>query len=69
MTDGISDPKFPTDSVFADPSKWTEFWEGDLTNAVDFSRTNADMERQFLEWLDFWSPGNHDDRTLAVLVP
>lgn len=69
MTDGISDPKFPTDSVFADPSKWTEFWEGDLTNAVDFSRTNADMEKQFLEWLDFWSPGNHDDRTLAVLVP
>lgn len=69
MTDGISDPKFPTDSVFADPLKWVEFWNGDLTSSVDFSRTNADMERQFLEWLDFWSPGNHDDRTLAVLVP
>lgn len=69
MTDGISDPKFPTDSVFGDPSKWVEFWNGDLTKAVDFSRTNAAMDKQFLEWLDFWSPGNHDDRTLAVLVP
>lgn len=69
MTDGISDPKFPTDSVFADPAKWVEFWNGDLTKAVDFSRGNREMERQFLEWLDFWSPGNHDDRTLAVLVP
>ncbi|MFC7454239.1 PP2C family serine/threonine-protein phosphatase [Insolitispirillum peregrinum] len=69
MTDGISDPKFPTDSVFADPLQWVGFWNGDLAKAVDFSRQNADMARQFLEWLDFWSPGNHDDRTLAVLVP
>ncbi len=69
MTDGISDPKFPTDSVFGDPGAWAEFWNGDLTKAVDFSRTNVAMETQFLEWLDFWSPGNHDDRTLAVLVP
>lgn len=69
MTDGISDPKFPTDSVFADPAKWVEFWNGDLTKAVDFSRSNASMDKQFLDWLDFWSPGNHDDRTLAVLVP
>ncbi|MBF0623475.1 MAG: protein phosphatase 2C domain-containing protein [Magnetococcales bacterium] len=69
MTDGISDPKFPTDSVFADPARWVEFWEGDLTKAVDLSRGNKKMQRQLLEWLDFWSPGNHDDRTLAVLVP
>jgi len=69
MTDGISDPKFPTDSVFGDPAKWVEFWNGDLTKAVDFSRSNAAMDKQFLDWLDFWSPGNHDDRTLAVLVP
>lgn len=69
MTDGISDPKFPTDSVFAAPSKWVEFWNGDLSKAVDFSRSNSAMDKQFLDWLDFWSPGNHDDRTLAVLVP
>ncbi len=69
MTDGISDPKFPTDKVFADPAQWESFWNDDLCKAVDFSRTNPEMEKQFLDWLDFWSPGNHDDRTLAVLMP
>ncbi|WP_413204210.1 protein phosphatase 2C domain-containing protein [Rhodospirillum sp. A1_3_36] len=69
MTDGISDPKFPTDVAFADPARWMDFWNDDLTEAVNFSRENEDMERQILEWLDFWSPGNHDDRTIAVLVP
>ncbi len=69
MTDGISDPKFPTETVFADPTRWRAFWTEDLTKAVDFSRDNPDLEQQFLDWLDFWSPGNHDDRTLAVLLP
>lgn len=69
MTDGITDPKFPTDAAFADPTRWIEFWTEDLTKSVAFSRSNEDMEKQFLDWLDFWSPGNHDDRTLAVLVP
>ncbi|MDG5496019.1 protein phosphatase 2C domain-containing protein [Niveispirillum sp. BGYR6] len=69
MTDGISDPKFPTDAVFATPARWATFWNDDLAKAVDFSRTNNAIEAQFLEWLDFWSPGNHDDRTLAILVP
>jgi hypothetical protein len=22
---------------------------------------------QLLEWLNFWSTGNHDDRTIAIL--
>jgi serine/threonine protein phosphatase PrpC len=69
MTDGISDPKFPTESVFGDPAQWVEFWERDISTSVAFSRENPDLERQFLDWLDFWSPGNHDDRTIAVLLP
>jgi serine/threonine protein phosphatase PrpC len=69
MTDGITDPKFPTDVVFADPAKWARFWTEDLAQAVDFSPGNDALEQQFLDWLDFWSPGNHDDRTLVVLVP
>ncbi|MGV1006405.1 MAG: protein phosphatase 2C domain-containing protein, partial [Candidatus Nanopelagicales bacterium] len=69
MTDGITDPKFPTETVFADPNVWRDFWLQDLTNAVDFSRANPEAQAQFLQWLDFWSPGNHDDRTLAILIP
>ncbi len=68
MTDGISDPKLPTDTVFADAGKWTEFWRDDLAKSVNFSRDNPELRAQLLAWLDFWSPGNHDDRTLAVLV-
>ncbi len=69
MTDGITDPKFPTEATFADPARWARFWAEDLTATVDLSRDNPDLERQVLDWLDFWSPGNHDDRTLALMVP
>lgn len=69
MTDGITDPKFPTEATFADPNRWARFWAEDLTASVDLSRDNPDLERQVLDWLDFWSPGNHDDRTLALMVP
>ncbi len=68
MTDGITDPKFPTEAVFANPDEWAKFW-ADLSSAVLFADKNLDRERQFMDWMDFWSPGNHDDRTLAVLVP
>lgn len=69
MTDGITDPKFPTEVSFGDPGKWRDFWNGDLAAAVHFSKDNRNLEKQFIDWLDFWSPGNHDDRTIAVLVP
>jgi len=69
MTDGISDAKFPTDSALADFSGWKAFWEEDLTRAVTLSRDNSQAGKELLEWLDFWSEGNHDDRTIAVLLP
>ena len=69
MTDGITDPKFETDSELANPERWRAFWNGDLTKEVVFSRNNNALKEQFLDWMDFWSRGNHDDRTLAVLVP
>lgn len=68
MTDGITDPKFPTDVAFANPQKWVSFWDDDLTPAVRLQRGNGDIESELLAWLDFWSPGNHDDRTLAVML-
>lgn len=68
MTDGITDPKFETDAALGDPERWRSLWEDDLTKEVTFSRTNANLEEEFLGWMDFWSRGNHDDRTLAVMV-
>lgn len=61
MTDGISDPKFETDSALADAAKWSQLVEelSPLLNA-------SDPDEKLLEWMKFYSPGHHDDRTIAV---
>lgn len=67
MTDGVSDPKFETDANLNNPDKWDELWQDLLDNGVDLSDDNEEAKEQLLEWLDFWSAGNHDDRTIAIL--
>lgn len=69
MTDGITDPFFPTDAALADPAAWRAFWFDELTANVTLQPDNAGIEGQMIDWLGFWSKGNHDDRTIAVLVP
>lgn len=65
LTDGITDPKFPTDTIFADPGAWADFWRKDF-GQIDL--TSETLETDLLDWMGFWSRGNHDDRTLAVMV-
>lgn len=67
MTDGVSDPKFETDAKFSDTACWHAFWKDLIGNGFQPHSEHAD--KQILDWLGFWSVGNHDDRTLAVLVP
>ena len=70
LTDGITDPKFPTDVSFSQFDHWKSFWIDDLTAAVDFTRGNGEVaSAQLLAWMDFWSDGNHDDRTIAIILP
>lgn len=66
MSDGITDPKFETDSNLNRIEKWNKLWE-DITSTVDLTDDNVDSAQQLLQWLDFWSQGNHDDRTIAIL--
>ena len=72
MTDGVTDPKFETDANLNRIEKWDELWD-DLNGSnednvkVDFSDDNEQVAGQLLKWLDFWSKGNHDDRTIAIL--
>ena len=66
MSDGITDPKFETDANLLRIEKWDELWD-DLSKEVDFTDNNEKSADQLLKWLDFWSPGNHDDRTIAIL--
>ena len=65
MTDGVTDPVFSSDRNLNDMRCWLDFWNG-LSQTVVLSRVNAELERQLLGWLDFWSRGNHDDRTLVA---
>jgi len=66
MTDGITDPHLPTDAAFADFDRWAALWR-EITGVVDVASPAA--ADQLLAWLDFWSHGNHDDRTLLMLLP
>lgn len=67
MSDGVSDPKFETDANLNNPAKWDELWDDLKQNGVDLTDDNEAAKGQLLDWLDFWSPGNHDDRTIAIL--
>ena len=67
MTDGVSDPKFETDANLNNPDKWDALWNDLKEKGVDLSDDNEAAKEQLLNWLDFWSPGNHDDRTIAIL--
>ncbi len=62
LTDGVSDPYFETENGLKDPERWDRLWDeiGPLC-------TYPEADTVLAEWLDFFSSGNHDDRTLAVL--
>jgi serine/threonine protein phosphatase PrpC len=72
MTDGIYDPKFVVEANLEKSEKWIEFME-DLKGknednvVVEFNPENTQIADQLSKWMDFWSQGNHDDRTLAIV--
>jgi hypothetical protein len=62
MTDGISDPRFETDNGLQDASKWDALW-----TEVAPALAAHDPGKALVEWMDFFTPGHHDDRTFALL--
>lgn len=62
MTDGISDPRFETDNGLADAAKWDALWD-----EISPLLAAPEPQKALLEWLNFFTPGHHDDRTMAVL--
>jgi serine/threonine protein phosphatase PrpC len=72
MTDGIYDPKFVVEANLEKNEKWIEFLD-DLegknseNTKVNFVSANQEIGQELSQWMDFWSPGNHDDRTLAII--
>lgn len=72
MTDGIYDPKFVVEANLEKSENWIEFvkdLEGNNEDGikVDFDKENKEIANQLSNWMDFWSQGNHDDRTLAIV--
>ncbi|WP_126652056.1 PP2C family serine/threonine-protein phosphatase [Chryseobacterium aureum] len=71
MTDGIYDPKFTTENKLEDTESWKLFFEDLAGNNEDRTKVdfinNEKIDEQLLGWIDFWSRGNHDDRTLAII--
>ncbi|MDR1486115.1 MAG: protein phosphatase 2C domain-containing protein [Planctomycetaceae bacterium] len=78
VTDGITDPFFPSEAAVADEHRWLEFYEQKLKNGCDeepngcpalFDKTKTAQQKSedLLQWLDFWSKGNHDDRTILIV--
>lgn len=65
MTDGVSDAKFETCAGLNSAEKWEALWKEMRSQVHLFDDRKASDE--LLEWLDFYSHGNHDDRTLAIL--
>lgn len=71
MTDGIYDPKFVVESKLENINAWQEFLHDLDGNNNDQKKVNFkedhQIEKDLSEWMDFWSKGNHDDRTLAII--
>ncbi|MBJ2118562.1 MULTISPECIES: PP2C family serine/threonine-protein phosphatase [Proteus] len=62
MTDGVSDPVFETDNGLQDPNKWAALID-EISPCLASPET---ADQKLAEWLNFFSAGNHDDRTLVV---
>jgi serine/threonine protein phosphatase PrpC len=72
MSDGIYDPKFVVEANLPNIKMWKEFLadlagKNDDGIKVELKANNIEIEQQFSKWMDFWSTGNHDDRTLAIV--
>jgi hypothetical protein len=67
LTDGITDPKFPTEASFVEKSAWSDFLH-ELNDKVNLGKAKDGADERLLSWLSFRSPGNHDDRTIVVLL-
>jgi serine/threonine protein phosphatase PrpC len=67
-TDGVSDPFFTSDSALEELASWDSFWENEIETKLNETELGATTSN-LLAWLDFWSVGNHDDRSMALLLP
>ncbi len=66
MSDGVSDAKFKNDSALEDYAAWTSLLE-EIRSEAGFPDSEGELATGMLDWLGFWVPGEHDDRTIAII--
>jgi len=71
-TDGISDPFFPSDSSLKKFELWRQFWRQTLPEkfpgVLDKSKKYDERAEALLKGMEFWVKGNHDDRTMVLIL-
>ncbi len=73
MTDGVSDPFFETDNRLKCVEQWDKFILEENDDGISLEKVcgkadDHEAVTDLLKWLSFWSPGNHDDRTISILA-
>ncbi len=71
MSDGITDPYFPAEHDFLEPVYWNRFWNETMPEEFgDIFGENIPSRKAeaLLNGLDFKVKGNHDDRTLLIVM-
>lgn len=67
-TDGVTDPLFDSDNDLKNARQWWEMFDTLAPVLGDPARPEVVAEDPLVQYLDFFKPGHHDDRTLAVLM-
>ncbi len=72
MTDGLTDPFFPAENDFTSYDVWETFWNNILQKEFSgVDNVEEPVEKRgdcLLKGLDFFVPGNHDDRTILFVL-
>lgn len=69
MTDGVSDPFFPSHEKLRDHALWTGFLKEELREKAQIAReapASSELADRLLEWINFRMRGHFDDRTLVL---
>lgn len=65
-TDGITDAWFETEKQLESLIHWDKLWSELEPHLLNMNRDEG-LEG-LTKWMDFWSKGNHDDRTISICL-
>ncbi|MEG1680811.1 MAG: protein phosphatase 2C domain-containing protein, partial [Stenotrophomonas sp.] len=66
LTDGVSDPKFKSDNALEERAAWDALMD-EVVGHTGFPAVEENLAEKLVDWLNFWVPGEHDDRTIAII--